>query len=155
MIRARFATALRLQQRRFLAASAQESSHPSSAVTDAFPFLSKHSPSESSHPGSFGAFAASKASTSANLTVIRDMEAFEAEVYRRPPHPLAIFFGAKCNTNSKQLLEQFASIALSAGSNAKFLVVDVNEVPRAAYACGVSTQVHLCPATYVAKCSDI
>lgn len=154
-LRARFATALRLQQQRFLGGSAQENAHPPSAVTDAFPFLSKHSPAEASHQGSFGAFAATTANTSANLTVIRDMEAFEAEVYRQPPHPLAIFFAAKCNTNSKQLLEQFAGIARSAGSNAKFLVVDVNEVPRAAYSCGVSKEVQLCPSTYFAPCSDI
>lgn len=71
------------------------------------------------------------------MLVIRDMDAFEAEVYRQPHQPLAIFFSASCNNDNKQLLEQFTSLATSVGSTARFLVVDVDEVPRAAYHCGV------------------
>ncbi|KAL8453749.1 hypothetical protein Emed_000690 [Eimeria media] len=107
------------------------------AAAEAFPFLSQRSSAEASRPGSFGSSAAAVASSGESLRVVRDMEAFEAEVHRQPPQPLAIFFTSKCNTHNKVLLEQFSAIAQSAGSTFKFLVVDVDEVPRAAYHCGV------------------
>ncbi|CDJ30350.1 RNA-binding protein, putative [Eimeria mitis] len=88
-------------------------------------------------PPTPGSLAASMASASAGrVRVIRDMDAFEAEVYKQPPTPLAIFFAATFNTHNKTLLEQFITLANSSNPKAQFLIVDVDEVPRAAYHCG-------------------
>ncbi|KAL8448581.1 hypothetical protein Emag_003896 [Eimeria magna] len=107
------------------------------AAVEAFPFLSQRSSAEASRPGSIGSSAAAVADSMKGLRVVRDMDAFEAEVHRQPPQPLAIFFTAKCNIHYKELLEHFSAVAQSAGTTFKFLVVDVDEVPRAAYHCGV------------------
>lgn len=130
--------AQRSYQLQFYAASFRETSSDAGVINEAFPFLSGRSPADSSRPGSFGALAASKAA--ASVRVVRDMDAFEAEIYTRPHQPLAIFFSAKQCTHNKQLLEHFNALAETTGSRAKFLVIDVDEVPRAAYHCGVEDQ---------------
>lgn len=89
-------------------------------------------------PPTFGTMAASMTKEAAGrVQVVRDMDSFEAEVYRQPAAPLAIFFSATFSNLNKGLLEQFTQIAKATNSVAKFLVIDVDEVPRAAYHCGV------------------
>lgn len=127
----------RLCRQPFRAAFFRGTSSVAGELNEAFPFLSKVSPVEASRPGTFGALAASKAA--ASVHVIRDMDAFDAEIYRRPPQPLAIFFSAKLSALNKQFLKHFNAVAETTGSKAKFLVIDVDEVPRAAYHCGVSS----------------
>lgn len=138
LLRASFSKASRHYQAPFLASCVRDASSLSSSVAEAFSLPSGTSPAEASRPPNFGTVAS--AGAAANVHVIRDMDAFEVEVYRQPHQPLAIFFSAKCAANNKQLLEQFSALAASTGSNVRFLVVDVDEIPRAAYHCGVSAR---------------
>ena len=128
-------------QRRMVATAAAPGEAPAVAgvAAQAFPFLTKLTPAEAAQPFSFGSLAASMTEDCAEkVRVIRCMDSFEAEVYTQPPRPLGIFFAATFNTHNKLLLEQFIALAKSSNSNTQFLVVDVDEVPRAAYHCGVS-----------------
>lgn len=109
-----------------------------SGAIAAFPFLSKMSPSEAAQMKSFGDVAENFLSSFRSVRVIRDMASFESEVYRQPAKPLAIFFAAKSNNMNMRILEEFAATAGTCSGMADFFVIDVDEVPRAAYHCGVS-----------------
>lgn len=138
------AAATKQQQRGFTAPGASRDasatvSAPCAAAAEAFPFLRQQKDGATAAvPPSFGAMAASMTKEAAGrVQVVRDMDSFEAEVYRQPPAPLAIFFSATFSNLNKGLLEQFTEIAKASNNVAKFLVIDVDEVPRAAYHCGV------------------
>ncbi|CDJ61344.1 RNA-binding protein, putative [Eimeria maxima] len=129
------------------AAAPGEAPAVAGVAAQAFPFLTKLTPAEAAQPFSFGSLAASMTEDCAEkVRVIRCMDSFEAEVYTQPPRPLGIFFAATFNTHNKLLLEQFIALAKSSNSNTQFLVVDVDEVPRAAYHCGVEH-----PCTFVVQ----
>ncbi|OEH77883.1 uncharacterized protein LOC34621742 [Cyclospora cayetanensis] len=146
-VRVGFSRSVRPSYRPFLALASRGATSAAAPITEAFPFLSRRSAAEGGIPGSFGEVAAaSSGSAPENVKVIRDMDAFEAEVYRQPAQPLAIFFSVKFNNHNKQLLDQFMAMANSVGSNVSFLIVDVDEVPRAAYHCGVEQ-----PCTFVVQ----
>ncbi|CDJ53563.1 RNA-binding protein, putative [Eimeria brunetti] len=139
-LRSRLPMSVGPQQRLFTTAPAAGEGAPAvaGAAAEAFPFLTKQTAAEAAKSVSFGSLAASMASASeGKVQVIRDMDAFEAEVYRQPPTPLAIFFAATFNTHNKEILEQFIAMAKSSNPSTHFLIVDVDEVPRAAYHCGV------------------
>lgn len=141
-LQVRLPVSVRPQQRLFsTVAPPGEAPSFTGVATEAFPFLMQRTAAEAAQSVSFGSLAASMTrSCEGVVRVIHDMDAFEAEVYRQPPTPLAIFFAATFNTHNKLLLEQFIALAQSSSRNTHFLIVDVDEVPRAAYHCGVSEQ---------------
>ncbi|CDI83990.1 RNA-binding protein, putative [Eimeria acervulina] len=138
-LQVRLPVSVRPQQRLFsTVAPPGEAPSFTGVATEAFPFLMQRTAAEAAQSVSFGSLAASMTrSCEGVVRVIHDMDAFEAEVYRQPPTPLAIFFAATFNTHNKLLLEQFIALAQSSSRNTHFLIVDVDEVPRAAYHCGV------------------
>lgn len=82
------------------------------------------------------------------------MEDYELLVYGHPEKVLACLFSARFSLQGKLLLQPFLDLAVSStsgassASNVHFLLIDCDEVPRAAYHARVS---HLLHAFYLDK----